>query len=154
MNIEKSKDQLLRTRGAHTIFCDDIRQESSGKLLIVGMYGDSLTVPSFPCQLPDLRLMITMTSPIEVPFESAEIRVSFDREVLMTMSLDDPSTPDMSVGPSDEDVSAGVMRVHHMTAFMVLESVNIEKPGNLLVRIQTESELIPAGALYVSEAES
>lgn len=154
MNNLDSRNVLLRNRHAHTIFCDDIRHESSGKLIIVGMYGPELTVPSLPTSLPDMRLMVTFSTPEEQPFKSAEIRVSFRDEVLMTMELDVALSESPVERPSSEEIGHGVMLVHQMAAFLTLQSLNVEKAGNILVRVHTESGVIPAGALYVSAENS
>jgi len=34
--------------------CDDIRREDNGKLLLIGVYGQSIAVPQFPATLPSL----------------------------------------------------------------------------------------------------
>ena len=33
---------------AHAIFCDDIRQEFNGKVILIGIYQGSLVTPAFP----------------------------------------------------------------------------------------------------------
>ncbi len=40
--------------------CDDVRQEIGGKRTVVGIYGDSLTIPSVPFNLPQLCFVFKM----------------------------------------------------------------------------------------------
>lgn len=35
-----------------TVFCDDIRQENNGKVLLIGVYADNLQVSHMPARLP------------------------------------------------------------------------------------------------------
>ena len=40
----------------YTLICDDVRQEVTGKLIIVGLYMGTITVPQIPAQLPGLTI--------------------------------------------------------------------------------------------------
>jgi len=57
-----------------TIFCDDIRQEISGKRTLVGVYEHNLLVESFPVTLPKLCLVTRLVVPASTEFE----RISFE----------------------------------------------------------------------------
>lgn len=41
----------------HLVICDDVRMEFTGKLIIVGMYLDSILVPEFPFSIHGLTLL-------------------------------------------------------------------------------------------------
>ena len=62
----------------HSIFCDDIRQEISGKRTIIGMYATHLFVPHIPCTLPMLSIYITFRDEISSPSDVI-FRVFFER---------------------------------------------------------------------------
>ena len=73
----------ISTPRGHVIFCDDVRQENTGKLLYIGVYVDALVIHSeFPATIPALNFIITY---IERPGESTEpvrfvIRSTWDEE--------------------------------------------------------------------------
>jgi hypothetical protein len=46
----------------YTIICDDVRREDNGKLIILGMYMGTITVPSFPAVLPTLTILSLVES--------------------------------------------------------------------------------------------
>jgi hypothetical protein len=46
--MSKSHPKLKIIAG---LFCDDVRTERSGKLIVIGAYGQNITVPSFPATL-------------------------------------------------------------------------------------------------------
>lgn len=43
----------------HSVFCDEIRMESTGKLFYIGVYPGNMHVPSFPIVLPRFGISIT-----------------------------------------------------------------------------------------------
>ena len=62
--------EIPPTPYGYTLFCDDIRQEVSGQVTLVGVYGaDLITSAPFPATLPKLGLRITY---LEKPGESTE----------------------------------------------------------------------------------
>jgi len=40
------------------LVCDDIRIENNGKLILTGVYSDSIIVPELPCTVPSLSFFI------------------------------------------------------------------------------------------------
>ena len=65
------------------IACDDIRFETGNKLIAIGMYGQDITVPGFPCILM-LRFIIVADIFIVGSLEF-DFRVSgFNKTILMT----------------------------------------------------------------------
>lgn len=41
----------------HTIICDDVRREDNGKLIVLGMYMGTITVPMLPFTFPTLTVL-------------------------------------------------------------------------------------------------
>lgn len=145
---------LQMVRWANTIFCDDIRQEVSGKMLVVGMYGESLVVPAFPVTLPTLCAVITIATPVKQPFKQLAVRLHLDDGLIAEMIVQggdlgqvaELSPLDQQAEPVDTEDAARVWKsrmVVNLSPFM------IEKPGLLRVRIESESEIIPGGALRI-----
>lgn len=46
------------TPSGHSIFCDDLRMESNGKSMYIGIYTGDMLVESFPTILPSFRVII------------------------------------------------------------------------------------------------
>jgi hypothetical protein len=46
----------------HSIVCDDVRQESNGKWILVGMYTPDMSVPQIPFVLPQLSFFSWLES--------------------------------------------------------------------------------------------
>src|SRR5215469_71646 len=64
------------TPTGHTVFCDDIRYEVSGKITLVGVYaGEMGFVGEFPVTLPKLCLRIIYTEKPNESDEPVEVRV-------------------------------------------------------------------------------
>lgn len=142
---------ITRARFAHTIFCDDLRREDSGKLLVIGMYGSELLVQQLPAVLPGLNFLITVSTPVEDLFTSLTIRVMLGEETLSEMVVDSlPSSDDANQNP--EDVTAG--RVYRLQALAKVGILTIEKPTLLRVRVFTEREVLQAGALRIAEVRT
>lgn len=57
---------LPETARGHTIVCDDVRVEISGKLTLVGVYGPGLIVfQEFPVTLPKLCFLVTYSERVD-----------------------------------------------------------------------------------------
>jgi hypothetical protein len=74
-------------RYAHTIFCDDVRQEVGGKMSLMGIYTGDLLVPQQPWVLPKLCVVTTVVTPSDKPFETLVIRIATANTVLLEQEL-------------------------------------------------------------------
>lgn len=61
---------------AVSLFCDDIREEASGAVSLVGVTSDNLIVPSFPGFLPRLCVYTRVIIPLEFPLVSVELELN------------------------------------------------------------------------------
>lgn len=54
----------------YTLICDDVRQESNGKFIVIGLYTANMTVPQVPFVLPSITFFMFMHSdrPGNFPF--------------------------------------------------------------------------------------
>lgn len=70
-------------------FCDDIRQEISGKVSLIGLYGSHMFVDGFPVRLPRLcvNFAVVITED-EAPIEQLRYFITAGDKVLHEMSLD------------------------------------------------------------------
>ncbi len=147
---------VVCARAANAIFCDDVRLEESGKLLVIGMYADEMGVPSFPLQLPVFTMLISASTPADRPFERLAVKVYMGREEIA--SLDAPSEAVSQL------VSAGTARsgnrptapappggyvTNRWRVSLRIAPFIVAEPGVLRVRVVTEAEEIPAGGLKI-----
>jgi hypothetical protein len=59
-----------------TVFCDDVRDEISGKKTYVGVYFNEMLIPSpFPALIPQFALAITYLEPLSDPVEQVSLKV-------------------------------------------------------------------------------
>ena len=145
---------VLKSRYASTIFCDDVRVEASGKILVVGMYGAGLFVQQYPAAIPFLHLMVTGSTPEDDPFKKLTIRVYLGQEVVSELELEEPPS---EVDPQPiEDALPGepTTRVQRFQALIRLQPLVIEKEATLRVRVYTERETLQAGALKIADVHS
>lgn len=59
-----------------TLFCDDVREEKSGKRILIGLYADNLVVPGFPIDLSHLMLVNLIRGPNGAVPRSLAIKLS------------------------------------------------------------------------------
>ena len=49
----------------HAIFCDDVRQEVTGKMLYIGVYSGELIAPGYPVLLPRFAVVAHYAHPFD-----------------------------------------------------------------------------------------
>ena len=138
----------LNSRGAFTLYCDDLRHEMSGKTTIVGVYGSELIVAELPAVLPAFFIVTHVWTPRDKPFRKLVFRVLFDADVMSeeefnfeelskAMGSDSPN----SEGEGGNGVRRSLRRILRLSPFLV------EKQGMLRVRIETEDGEMRTSAL-------
>lgn len=150
---------VIRARAAHAIFCDDLRHEDSGKLLIIGMYGDEMGVPAFPLQLPVLTILVSASTPADEPFKSLEVKVYFGEEQIASRVAPPETIAQLSAASAESvtQLMAPSPRGGHVAnrwrVNVQLAPFLVSGPGVLRVRVITEAEEIPAGGLGIRQLE-
>jgi hypothetical protein len=133
----------------YTIFCDEIRQENTGKLLYIGVYvGDIILTGTPPFILPTFTAYVNY---LEKP-EHADTEVTFELSIpghqepiyKYTMGKRDPARSS-SVAPNlqGEDLNARIMLPIRMTPLILTEE------GLIKVRAFRGQDEIRLGALVV-----
>lgn len=147
---------ILGARGAHAIYCDDIRTETSGKITIVGAYGSELMVEEFPALLPQLAIYLTIWTPTANPFKSLVPRVYMDDEVLHEDPHNTERMEKAFQRESEKQREKRGNRSKHsrFEARQILRFVPFpfEKEGILRVLVETEAEILSAGAVVIAKA--
>jgi hypothetical protein len=125
-------------------YCDDIREEKSGKLTLVGCYGSDLIAERGPdpiLVLHKLCAQIHVVTPVERPFERVVIKAYLADALLGELTL----PPTAFRAPSDlaPDASmVGVMATMTFTPFVVSEL-----PNRLRIEVETEDGVLKAPGL-------
>lgn len=145
---------VLKARFAQTIFCDDLRREDTGKLLVVGMYGAGMFLSELPAAIPFLHMIVSGSTPADDPFKLLKIRVYLGQNVISEMEVNDFGSMAEGAPVADPLPGEPTTRVHRFQAFIRLQPLIVETAATLRVRVYTERETLQAGALQIAEAKS
>ena len=134
-------------RQAQSLFCDDIRQEISGKQSFIGVYTSKMFVQEFPTLLPKLCLVISALTPIEKPFKKMTFRVLKDDEIFAEGTIEEEELiklvmPDLSQSDGNPNLISSKVQ-------FVFSPFQIDGPCTLKVRVITESEELTAAGLRI-----
>jgi hypothetical protein len=117
----------------HATFCDDVRQEVTGKMLYVGVYSCELITSAYPVLLPKLAVIAHYAYPFEdqpgagaVTAQSISLMLD-DEELLELPRFDAPAT-----SPTVDEGSRGRL----MTFMMNMAPFQLSRPGRLRVKIK------------------
>jgi hypothetical protein len=86
----------MTDRMATFFICDDVLVSMTGKLTILGMYGNELIIPSEQFTLNQLVIMFQMEARINNPFKKIALKVSLpgeDRPRIIEVPQPLPTTP-------------------------------------------------------------
>lgn len=85
----------------YTLICDDIRQENNGKLILIGVYPGTITVPHVPFQLPSLAFFQVFESdrPARLSFRMRLERMDIGQAVAEGMGMLMVQRPGVGVAP-------------------------------------------------------
>lgn len=123
------------TRHCETTFCDDVRQETSGKLSLIGVYGDALLVSEFPAQLPKLCVLAKVVSPGSDLLKSLTIRVFLGEEVFREVVI-----PNEELKSASENIDKNDDRNLVVSTILQFVPMQFDAPTTLKVRAITERE--------------
>lgn len=141
-----------KTPNGYTVFCDDIRREDSGKLILVGMYMGSLIVQgTLPTTLPKFAFLVTYR---ERPGESSDpvkIRIFFpgSDEGAPDVEFDLPMEQFRNM-PRDPELTLDDPLLTATLTCMV-SPLELKQKGQIRVRAYRGNHKIKLGALLVKE---
>jgi hypothetical protein len=142
-------------RFLHTIYCDDVREEKSNKITLVGVYSSDLFVAAFPVVLPKLMMFITLVTPAEKPFESLSLKVLRDEETLFegAIPVDDFRKQSTVVEPpAGVALPSGSVMLGTLRTIATIASLHLTGPCVLRVVASTESGELRCPALRIGLA--
>ena len=100
-------------RYAHAIFCDDIRQEVSGKTTMVGIYTGQLVASEIPCVLPKICIALSLVTPIGRNFEEIIVTGNFNDVEIFKMGLSKHQIEEIMAQAPDRAVPTSFYRSAH-----------------------------------------
>lgn len=137
------------TKYAHAIFCDDARQEISGKTTLVGIYQGQCLVPQFPCTLPKLCINLSISAPRSEMPKSVSVKGTFAGEEVMSMSLDNAQIDSIiNANPSPRPERKRMM----LGLMAIMSPFNLKEPGRLALHVMVDGEDLPCDSLDIDVA--
>lgn len=138
-----------------TIFCDDIREEVSGKITYVGVYSSKMFLSSFPALLPRLCLAINLFTPASQPFRKLVIQLFKDNELLAESTIDESELEKFADAFEGGGEAAEVTTSQSVRAQLIFSPFRLEEPTVLRVRAQTaDGELTGPGLRIEQSSET
>lgn len=133
----------------HTTFCDDIRQEITGKATFVGAYGAHMFVASFPAMVPKICCAVTYREAPDVVGQVA-IRIihEFDETetILGELEIEVKAEDLHSINPDEP------FFMREGRFFFEFSPFAISGPGVLKVRAFRDGNEVRLGALAIVQA--
>jgi hypothetical protein len=145
----------------HTVFCDDIRQEITGKFLFVGVYNTLMVIGApFPVQLPRLCFSISITQRRElfVPKIGFRIFVPGDADDAPSIEGDMGEVSDGAVlnGASAASDAIGIPKSERLFtgvfSNLMFDNFVVNEPGLIKVRADIKGKRYKLGSLRVAQA--
>jgi hypothetical protein len=138
-------------RHLQTIFCDDIRHETSGKLTLVGMYSDSLFVSQWPATLPRLCLVARLISSLKAPPRSVRLRVYQGTNLIQEVMAQEADLAAMLRNVPIYESAGSSDRVQVVQFLVEFAPFQINGPCLLRVHAETEDGLHEGASLSISQ---
>lgn len=134
-----------------TIFCDDIREEVSGKSTLVGVYKGVMILhdKELPASLPKLCFYIIYPEPIDATYEKLQLKIfapSEEEPACIADVLMDQARK--ALPPPPEDFGADP-HFNQLSIAISLTPFKISAFGRIKVRAYRDGEEVKLGSLLV-----
>lgn len=129
------------------IFCEDIREEKSGQITLIGILPDAINVPSMPGMLAKLCLYVRIhISPADTDLERVAARIIMpDGNELVASEID----KERIASGRDKAVASGNPILGFILRFSATP-LPIASPGRLLAEVTIGQQTSICGALTVN----
>ena len=134
-------------RFVSTQFCDDVRQEVGNKISLMGCYGQSMLISTFPVLLPKLCAQIKAYTPLERPFAQIVLRLLRGDQALVEMRV----PPETLAIPSTMPIPPEA-RWHMIVGVLAMSPFHVEEPCTLRVEVDTEEGTLSGGTFRIEQA--
>ena len=134
------------------LFCDDIREEVTQKLALIGMYRGSMVLQSdFPAVIPGLAIYASVIAPVsDLPFKG-ELQVfsTDDRKVpIRTLDVDVPEIAEEYLRITESAEPGHELR-RHVPYIIKIAPLELRTPGFIRVRLAYKDAVLRLGDLRV-----
>lgn len=142
----------------YTTFCDDIRQEVNGKLILIGVYGADMLVPGFPAVLPRLCILTFFRHYPDEPHDTLKVKVfgpGAGEPVLTELDVDLAAAVSAIGKPVDSlraDFPEETDPFFQMRLNIEVVPLLLQEPGYIRVRAFQKDTGFKLGSLEVKKA--
>lgn len=142
----------------YTVFCDDIRLESTGKLLFIGAYQGAMIINApFPIVLPQLCFSIVVMQKAEVFLPTVGIKIFVPGDQDETPSIEAQMNETVQgAAQKQADIKAEAIGIPtserkwlRMSAQLQFQNFELKGPGSIKVRADIADKRYNFGSLRV-----
>jgi hypothetical protein len=140
--------RMLTVSSSPYLFClyaEDVRQEITGQMSIIGAFQGGLRVPSVPAHLPKLAIIANLRMPSEKAPSSVKLEVHRDGEVLQ--AIDPPPEFLQSV---IKQPGAGLDEGYTMQFVVGFAGFPVPAAGKLEVRAMIDGVVLRGNSLEIT----
>jgi hypothetical protein len=130
------------------IYAEDVRQEITGQISIIGMFQGGLRVPSVPVHLPKLVIIANLRVPSEKAPAAVKLEVHRDGEVLQTIEPP-PEFLQSVIKQNDTGLDEGYV----MQFVIGFASFPVPVGGRLEVRATIDGMVLQGNSLEITVGE-
>lgn len=133
-------------RFTHVVYCDDIRQEVGEKTSLIGLYNGQLGVPDFPCSLPKLCIIVSVSTPKDEIIEDLILTGSYSDAEIFKMEMGKEQIQSIvAKAPTPKEEGKYFM----LQLMVILSPLQLEKPGKLKLDLLADGEKVYCAGLEV-----
>ncbi|EGH46331.1 MULTISPECIES: DUF6941 family protein [Pseudomonas syringae group] len=136
-------------RYAHAVYCDDIRHEDGNKISLMGIYSGQLGVPVFPCSLPKLCIVLSVSTPKEAIFKTLSLTGSYDESEIFKIEMGEEQINSI-IGQTSK---FGDGRFYMVQLMATLSPMHVEKPGKVTLDLLLDGEKLHCGGLQITGSD-
>jgi hypothetical protein len=138
--------------GARYVFCqycDDIRDETGGKVSLMGIYQGGMTITgTVPHVLPKLVISANIATPTSAPFEDLRIEVLHGELSIQSIEIPEDDLKNGFAAHKDGNT------MFAMQMIMVLQPLVVPTSGKLFVRVHTGGTALDSNPLHIQVMNS
>jgi hypothetical protein len=135
-------------RSVVALFCDDVREEKSGKETIVGIYPDNVNVPSFPYTFPRVLIYTRINTDVRDKIKKVEIRISLPEEETETIM----STADKKfVSETQKTAKKKGTPIVSIVGRVVASQMRVLAPGQVRLLVTVNDDEYVGGFINVQQ---
>lgn len=131
------------------VFCDDIRQEVSGKVSLIGCYTGGMYVNELPAVLPKLCAHVRLVTMASQPFRYIKFLIYRDDEIVLEGEMSNAENREQAQAQAPDLKDEWNGKIVTVTAQFVLSPLELPGPCTMKVRAIADGEELRGLALRV-----